>query len=45
MVMMYVSDPYNPRDIEAELIEKAPIPIHVISLHDISELLRFVNTP
>lgn len=45
VVMMHDSDAYDPRDIEPGLIESAAIPIHVISLLDISELLRFMNTP
>ncbi len=45
VVMMHDSEPYDPRDIEPGLLESASIPVHVISLHDISELMRFMNTP
>lgn len=45
IVMMHDSAPYDPRDMEPELFRSTGIPLHVISLHDISELMRFMNTP
>lgn len=45
VVMMHDSDPYDPRDIASSLFESLRIPLHVISLHDMSELMRFMNTP
>ena len=45
IVLMHNSEPYDPREIEPSLLSSAPIPIHVISLHDLNELVRFINTP
>lgn len=44
IVMMHQSDPYDPRDLEPSIIE-SPIPVHVLSLFDLSELIRLMNTP
>ena len=45
IVIMHDSEPYDPRELEPSLFSSAQIPIHVISLHDMSELVRFKNTP
>jgi hypothetical protein len=45
IVLMHDSEPYDPRELEPSLLSSAPIPIHVISLHDLNELVRFINTP
>lgn len=45
IVLMHGSEPYDPRELEPSLFSSAQIPIHVISLQDMSELVRFINTP
>lgn len=45
IVLMHDSEPYDPRELEQLLFSAAPIPIHVISLQDLNELVRFINTP
>lgn len=45
VVMMHDSNPYDPTEMEPALFASAKIPTHVLSLHDISELVRFMNTP
>ena len=45
IVLMHDSEPYDPRELEPSLFNSAPIPIHVISLHNMNELVRFINTP
>lgn len=45
VVMFHESEPYDPRDLAAEVFNSASIPIQVISLQDFSQLLRFINTP
>lgn len=45
IVIMHGSEPYDPRELDPSLFSSAKIPIHVISLHDISELIKFMNTP
>lgn len=45
IVLMHDSEPYDPRELEPSLLSSTPIPIHVISLHDLNELVRFINTP
>ena len=45
IVIMHDSEPYDPRELDPSLFSSAKIPIHVVSLHDISELIKFMNTP
>ncbi len=45
IVIKHDSEPYDPRELEPSLFSSAQVPIHVISLHDMSELVRFKNTP
>jgi hypothetical protein len=45
IVLMHSSEPYDPRDISSEIFEKSPIPLQAISLKDMGELMRLMNTP
>jgi hypothetical protein len=45
IVMMVNSAEIDPVDIAADSLCKSKIPIQVLSLYDLYELLRFVNTP
>jgi hypothetical protein len=44
VILAHDSDPYNPEDIAGDLLSSTSLPIHVMSIYDITNLLRFVNT-
>jgi len=45
VVINHDSDPYDPREMEPILFASSKLPVHVVSLYDLNELLRFINTP
>ena len=45
IVLMHSSEPYDPRDISSEIFEKSTIPLQAISLKDMADLMRLMNTP
>jgi len=45
VVLMHDSEPYDPRDLEPSLFSSASIPLQVVSLNDLNELVKYMNTP
>jgi hypothetical protein len=44
VVLHHNSDPYDPAEVAGDRLSRSTLPIHVLSLWDVAELLRFVNT-